>query len=394
MVISALLLAAILIVVFGDFPTPFRRGKELEIRFASAPGVMEGTPVRKSGILVGRVEEIGFSEDSADVIVKVRLDDDVDLRKHEFCRIDSGTLLGDAVLEFVPGDQPTTEVIEDGATLQGVTSTNPLEMITELKGDLRGTLTSVASASEEITKLAKEANQVMGDRDEQQLQRIVDKTEIALDRFVETMDTVTDLLDDEERIKRLQDSIDQLPAMIQQTRDAMASIRRVGDTAQQNLENLEGLTGPLGERGAVIADRVDSSLAQFDEAMTQLVAFTEKMNRDEGTLGQLLNNPELYHNVNSAVLDIRRLTTDLRPILNDVRVFTDKIARDPGQLGVRGALQRNNNRTKYPNFKFTDPPRYSCEDLRPPADWREEPAPVVNWHHDPRPAAAWREVPR
>ena len=56
--------------------------------------------------------------------------------------------------------------------------------------------------------------------------------------------------------------------------------------------------------------------------------------------------------------------------------------------------QRNNNRTKYPNFKFTDPPRYSCEDLRPPADWREEPAPVVNWHHDPRPAAAWREAPR
>jgi phospholipid/cholesterol/gamma-HCH transport system substrate-binding protein len=29
-----------------------------------------------------------------------------------------------------------------------------------------------------------------------------------------------------------------------------------------------------------------------------------------------------------------------KPLVNDLRVFADSLARDPGQLGVRGALQR------------------------------------------------------
>jgi hypothetical protein len=31
----------------------------------------------------------------------------------------------------------------------------------------------------------------------------------------------------------------------------------------------------------------------------------------------------------------------LRPIVNDVRVITDKVARDPGRLGVRGIFQQS-----------------------------------------------------
>ena len=30
----------------------------------------------------------------------------------------------------------------------------------------------------------------------------------------------------------------------------------------------------------------------------------------------------------------------MKPILDDVRVFSDKIARDPRQLGLKGALDR------------------------------------------------------
>jgi phospholipid/cholesterol/gamma-HCH transport system substrate-binding protein len=40
------------------------------------------------------------------------------------------------------------------------------------------------------------------------------------------------------------------------------------------------------------------------------------------------------------VSNVNHLTLELRPIVDDVRVFTDKIARHPEQLGVRGALDR------------------------------------------------------
>ncbi|MDH3717335.1 MAG: MlaD family protein [Planctomycetota bacterium] len=388
-VIAALLLIAILIVWFGDFPTPLRRGKVVEVSFPTAPGVMEGTPVRKSGILIGRVEGVKFAEDSSDVIATLRVDDGVDLRKHEFCRVDSGSLLGDAVLQFIPGEDSSDQLIQDGDRLQGVSGRNPMELATSLEGDIRDTLASVTTAGNEITKLARQMDGVFQRDDDEQFQRVVDKAEKSLDQFSEAMTKFTSLMDGLNKDGNLQKSMKDMPKLIKESRDAMAILQEVGESADRNLQNLEGLTGPLGERGDQIAQRIDSGLESFDTAMQQLTTFTKQINNSEGTLGQLLNNPELYFNINSAAQNIQRLTTDMRPILNDIRVFSDKIARDPGQLGVRGALQRNNDRTKYPNFRSSEPPMDWRETLRPPADWRQEVEPAGAWQIEVRPPIEW-----
>ncbi len=68
-VISALILTAILIVLFGDFPSMFHTGKTIRVRFANAPGVSKGTPVRKSGILVGRVSKVEFIKPNYERVV-------------------------------------------------------------------------------------------------------------------------------------------------------------------------------------------------------------------------------------------------------------------------------------------------------------------------------------
>jgi len=42
----------------------------------------------------------------------------------------------------------------------------------------------------------------------------------------------------------------------------------------------------------------------------------------------------------AAAANVKNLSGDLRPIVDDIRVFSDKIARHPESLGVRGALDR------------------------------------------------------
>jgi hypothetical protein len=51
----------------------------------------------------------------------------------------------------------------------------------------------------------------------------------------------------------------------------------------------------------------------------------------------LLNNPDLYHQANSAVANLNDLTKELKPIVSDVRTFTSKIARHPNQLIFRSS---------------------------------------------------------
>lgn len=370
-VVSAILLAGILIVFFGDIPSPFRRGNVIYVNFDRAPGVAEGTPVRKSGILVGRVESVQFVEDSSDVIVKIRLKPRVSLYENEVCHINSATLLGDAVLEFIPDPQipKTKKLIPNGAHLTGKVTKNPMEVVTSLESDLRDTLGSISKAGNDMGELARNINKVFQGADEERIRRLMDKTETALDQFSQTMSGINQILNDDTQ-QALRQSLDDLPQIMQSTKDALSEIRGVVERADENLENLQGLTGPLGERGEAIAENIESSITQFNRVVGELVTFTERMNSDDGTLGQLINNPELYRNLNSAAANIQKLTTDIRPIMNDIRVFSDKIARDPGQLGVRGALQRN-SRTKYPNMGTVVPP---------PIDWRDEHSSPMYWH--------------
>jgi phospholipid/cholesterol/gamma-HCH transport system substrate-binding protein len=74
--------------------------------------------------------------------------------------------------------------------------------------------------------------------------------------------------------------------------------------------------------------------------LVQAATFTQALNESQGTLGKLVRDPQVYNDLSQAANNVNRLTQDLRPIIDDVRVFTDKIARHPEQLGVRGALDR------------------------------------------------------
>jgi len=71
-----------------------------------------------------------------------------------------------------------------------------------------------------------------------------------------------------------------------------------------------------------------------------LVTFTEAINSGEGTLGKLVYDPAMYEELSDTVGTVQELIKKLRPIISDVRIFTDKIARDPRILGAKGALDR------------------------------------------------------
>ena len=84
---------------------------------------------------------------------------------------------------------------------------------------------------------------------------------------------------------------------------------------------------------ALRIDGVFNYLLREMLTVTSLVTFP-------GTLGKLVRDPQVYNDLAQAAGNVNRLTKELRPIVDDVRVFTDKIARHPEQLGVRGALDR------------------------------------------------------
>src|SRR5688572_12422374 len=61
-VLAAALITAFLVARFGDLPLPGTGTYTIYVRFPNAPGVTPGTPVRRSGVQIGRVSNVVLKE--------------------------------------------------------------------------------------------------------------------------------------------------------------------------------------------------------------------------------------------------------------------------------------------------------------------------------------------
>jgi phospholipid/cholesterol/gamma-HCH transport system substrate-binding protein len=337
-VLATAIIAGILIVLFGDLPSLVQATYPLKMSFADARGVSNGTPVRKNGILVGRVADVELDEKGG-VSVVADIDSYVPIYKDEQPRIAS-TLLGDAEIQLVPGRVvPPRQRIAPEEVLVGAVSRDPFEAFATLEPKLGSALESLTQASESVTKLSANLDRLLLGEDDT-FSKMVAKTEKALDAFSLAMDNINDVMGDANARANLKQTLNGLPEVMNDLRTTVQGIGTTVDTADRNLRNLEGLTRPLGERGEGMVAQVDKTIGRLDEVLQQATLFTRALNESEGTLGKLVRDPKVYDDLAQAAANVNNLTKELRPIVDDVRVFTDKIARHPEQLGVRGALDR------------------------------------------------------
>ncbi len=366
-VVAAATVTVVLVMLFGAWPSMLQPQFELHVKFPEAPGITVETPVRKSGVLIGRVSDVELLDEGG-VLVSANINRAFTLRRNETCRIGSGSLLGDAVLEFVPSgktemlarfdvnqngrldpeeERQSTDLLTDGDFISdGMVAANPLRVLVNLEQNIGSAFTSIETAGNEVAEVARTVNNAL-DSTEGQVPRILQKTEAALDGLTETMKIVQNLLGDEQLSGQLRDSLRELPEVIGETRDTLAvarttfeSFQRVSEKAETNLDNLAEFTDPLGERGNELFEEVRQSAIELRRTMTNVAEFSEAIRGGQGTLGKLVNDDELYVSINNLVTNAEDLSRRLKPIVEDVRIFTDKIARDPSQLGVRGALDR------------------------------------------------------
>jgi len=358
-VLAAFLIAGTLVLWFGD---GIRHTYTIYLKAQNAPGVAVDTPVRKHGVRIGRVSQVDLLDDG--VLLTLNIDEGRVLRTSELPRIATASLLGDAVVEFVPADEKDlpaeVHVIKNGETIvsTGAGPTGPsdvFQVVVDLQDKIESAFESVELAGQKIAQLTDSFDSIVGKNDDQ-MKSLLAKSDLALDQFGKAMANVNDVIGDEQLKQKIRETLVRLPVVVEEARLTLTDARttlegfaRVGQRAERNLENLEGLTRPLGEQGDEIVATIQRSIGRVEEIMTHLVQFTQALNNPDGSLGRLVHDPELFERINMAASNIEEVTRKLKPIMNDARVLTDKLARDPSQLGVRGAISRPKGQgLKYP----------------------------------------------
>jgi phospholipid/cholesterol/gamma-HCH transport system substrate-binding protein len=330
-VLAALIITGILMLLFGEAPALLRGTYTVYIKFPSAPGVSQDTPIRKSGIRIGRVSKVQFAPDNQ-VLATASIDGNIELFRDEVVRITAG-LLGDTALEFVPGPNQAAQRtrIKPGDVLAGTVSVDPLQAFANIEGNLNKAAESLTDAGTEVGKLAKNINDVLGNNREQ-FTRIINDTDQTMQLFQKSLKNINDIAGDEKLKNDLKETISGMPKLLTDTRNTISGMQKTLGLANDNLQNMQTVTKALSQQGEGMVTNLAQSVEQLEQLLGQFNKFSRALNSKEGSLGQIVNNPELYNNLSQAAANVNRLTRELEPIVCNVQIITDKVARHPGVI--------------------------------------------------------------
>src|SRR4051794_9294558 len=408
-VFATMIIGGLLATLSGPLTTSWlpwgRRSYIVGIKVDKAPGVDQNTPVRKNGILIGRVREIEEQPDG--MLLKAEINSNRPLYAEYEPHIRT-TVIGDATIDFefdfkhkrlAADAQP----VPDGYEFRGAADESPFEAIAkfgDLQQDFAEAAHSLNQAGTEVSKMAAKLNEAMGDeRNQGKLSHLVETTDRAMKQFETTLTAFNEILGDppagatptnvarpvvngeqplnqqpvnqqtppnrqqplnqvspvpqppsngQEMRRKLREGLNELPDAVRDMRSTMNEFRIVLQSAEKNFKNLEGFTEPLGQKGTDITSALLRAVNGLDRMATDFNAVMQALSNRRGTLSQLLYDPKAYENFNTLMMNANTVLADfhdiayrLKPAINNATIFLDKIATEPGRL-VTGGLNPSN----------------------------------------------------
>ena len=349
-VIFATVAMIVMVFEFGNLQNRLRPKYKVAIRFRSAVGISIGTPVRRNGVLIGSVTNVQFDDKGGGLVVHTEIKDGVRLWPDGHVRLVS-SLLGDSAIEFSPGR--STKSLKDGDTVEGESAIDPLNMVGRMEQNVSNVIDSFEKTSREWQSVGHNLNQII-ETNQGSLHDVVARAADALTQVTHTMKVMDETLEATSRLvadprtqENLHRTLAALPTLTSETQKTLVVVRGAVQKMDENLTNLSDLTGPLSKRGVTLATHLENTLANMDLLTDQLAQFSKVLNSGDGSIRKLATDPDLYVNLDRSAQSAALLLRNLEPILRDLRVFSDKVARHPELIGVSGVL-RGSSGLKYP----------------------------------------------
>jgi phospholipid/cholesterol/gamma-HCH transport system substrate-binding protein len=279
--VGAIVVIAILVFVFG---TMWLSGRSVgsdnlvRIQFPNVSGLKRASPVRVSGVNVGKVERIEFI-DVGKVLVLASLPPKIRPKLDADAKIVSVTLVGDYAIDFDPGK--SGQLLPEGRTILGSQDLG-----------LTGLATSLGERADSILLGARS---IVNERTGEQLRSTLTALEGTLKAAQRTM--------------QIYGNPDQGPT---------AELTRTMVTFRQLSARLDSTLIALS------TDTLSAHLTAMTAALTstsgRLDTLLAGMNRGQGTLGKFVTDSGLYY-------DIRELSQGMKKLL-------DELAKNPGKIPV------------------------------------------------------------
>lgn len=295
--IGILALVSILALFFGfNFfkgNNLFSREKEYITYFDNVEGLSTSSKVMLNGYQVGKVAEVEMQPDHR---FKVLM-----LVDHEFTvtegtvveQVGSDLLSGAKNIGMVPSVSKTPA--KEGAVLQGVEAVGLMDGIT--KG-VPGVMDNLGRVTSNADTLMTNLKGVVSDNTGKHIEQILTSIELAM-KQIEVLS------------QSLAKQSGNINSLMTNANGTISNLQRVSNSLNDGrvdriLGNAEQATQQFSEA------KIEQTINNLETTTQKLNTLMSKLDKNEGTLGMLVNDPKLYNSLNQTVTELGKLSEDLK----------------------------------------------------------------------------------
>ncbi|HLS71428.1 MAG TPA: MlaD family protein [Chitinophagaceae bacterium] len=258
----------------------FKKDLEFHTFYKEVQGLQTSADVRLHGVSVGKIKEISLQKDKS-IKVSFIVDNKVDIPEGTIAKLTSDDLLtGSKIISL--------EIMEDHGSymkngfMEGKESEGILDdlssSVSPLIGTVQTTLTTIDTVLNSINLLINEETRAHLNNSFASLELTMNE----LANFANVLNKQTQSLDNIMR------NIDGLTANLTSNNAAISN----------TLNSLEQFSGQLSESD------FKKTLNNLEQTSNELNELIQKVNSDEGSLGKLIHEDDLYNNLNSTLESI------------------------------------------------------------------------------------------
>jgi phospholipid/cholesterol/gamma-HCH transport system substrate-binding protein len=233
---------------------------------------------------VGRVNKISVNE-TYKIRVDFEVDDDIPVPQKSKVSIQGDAIFGASKVVIVPSDNK--ELAKSGEELQGIVQVDMLNKVSDkfepISQKLEHTITN-------IDTLVSKLNKVFDAQNQMNIQQILQ----SMKATIATLNATTQKINDAT-------SKEQLQNIMKKIESSMVNL-------EQNNQNISKIMA----NSANATDTLKLTLTKINSNLTLTQKTLEKINNEQGSIGKLLNNKELYDNLSHSAQDLDSLLIDLK----------------------------------------------------------------------------------
>ena len=256
-------------------------------------GLVAANPISIKGLKVGQVKKLYFDpQNPKNIIVELYILGDYPIAKNSSARIFSSSLLGAPEVEIIPGDSKV--MAKSGDTLMSSTEAT---LGQEVNKQLLPLKTKAENLISSIDSIAIIVQQVLNKNTRENLVEAIEHVKQTLGNIAHTTQNLDTLMGSQRNnLSKIISNVESISSNLKQNNDKITNI----------LTNFSSVSDSLAKA------RIPSTIAQLNKAIGDLDLVLQKINKGEGTVGQLLTNEQLYKEVEKAARDLNLLLEDIR----------------------------------------------------------------------------------